>query len=276
MKYTYAELASMIDHALLHPTMTDAEMRAGCELARKYAVASVCIKPYAVPLAVEALRGSSVAVGTVIGFPHGSNATTIKCSEIVQACRDGATEIDVVVNIGKVLGGDWTYVENELREIANETHGRGALLKVIFETDFLTDDATKIHLCEICERVGADFVKTSTGFGFVRQTDGGFHTVGATAHDLALMRARTSEKVQVKASGGVRNLDALIAVRDLGATRCGTSATAQILDEFERRNVTGDDKVSTPFFASDTGSKSNYEVDLRTRETTWRRHSNRC
>jgi len=235
MKYTYAELAGMIDHALLHPTMTDAGMRAGCELARKYAVASVCIKPCAVQLAVEALRGSSVAVGTVIGFPHGSNTTAIKRRETAEACRDGATEIDVVINVGKALGGDWAYVENELREITGEAHGHGALLKVIFETDFLADDALKIRLCEICEQAGADFVKTSTGFGFVPQPDGHFHTVGATPHDLALMRANTSPKVQVKASGGIRTLDGLLTVRDLGATRCGTSATAQIMDEYRRR-----------------------------------------
>lgn len=258
MKYTYAELAGMIDHALLHPTMTDAEMRAGCELARKYAVASVCIKPYAVPLAVAALRASRVAVGTVIGFPHGSNTTAIKRAEIVQACGEGATEIDVVINIGKALGGDWSYVENELQEIAEETHRHGALLKVIFETDFLTADAAKIQLCEICERVGADFVKTSTGFGFVRQPDGGFNTVGATAHDLTLMRAHTSAKMRVKASGGVRNLDALIAVRDLGATRCGTSATAQILDEYERRKVITNDEGTGSLSASDSESQSNY------------------
>ena len=235
MKYSYTELAGMIDHALLHPTMTDAEMRAGCDLARQYAVASVCIKPYAVKLAVEALRGSEVAVGTVIGFPHGSNTTEIKNSEIAQACRDGATEIDAVINIGKALGGDWAYVENELREIAGEAHRHGALLKVILETDFLPDNAIKIRLCEICERADANFVKTSTGFGFVRRPDGHFDMVGATAHDLALMRAHTSPKVGVKASGGVRNLDGLIAARDVGATRCGTSATAQILDEYQRR-----------------------------------------
>jgi deoxyribose-phosphate aldolase len=199
-----------------------------------------------------------VAVGTVVGFPHGSNTTAIKCSEIVQACDDGATEIDVVINIGKAIGGDWVYTEKELREITQVTHGRGALLKVIFETDFLTDDALKIHLCEICDKVGADFVKTSTGFGFVRQADGGFNTVGATAHDLALMRAHTSVKVQVKASGGVRNLDALIAARDLGATRCGTSATAQILDEYRRREATGNEGISVPFSTSDAGEKSSY------------------
>jgi len=237
MKYRYAELAGMIDHALLHPTLTDTEMRAGCELARQYEVASVCIKPYAVKLAAEILHGSRVAVGTVIGFPHGSNATEVKRAETALACRDGAAEIDVVVNLGKVLGGDWVYVENELAVINGEAHRHGALLKVIFETDFLPDDATKIHLCEICDRVGVDFVKTSTGFGFVRQPDGQYNYRGATAHDLALLRAHTSPKVQVKASGGVRNLDELIAARDLGATRCGTSTTARILDEYRRRET---------------------------------------
>ena len=258
MKYSYAELAGMIDHALLHPTMTDAEMRAGCELAHRYTVASVCIKPYAVKFAVEALQGSQVAVGTVIGFPHGSNSTAVKCAETVQACREGATEIDVVINIGKALGNDWAYIESELREITNETHAHGALLKVIFETDFLSDDATKIRLCEICDQVGADFVKTSTGFGFVRQADGQFNTVGATAHDLALMRANTSAKMQVKASGGIRNLDALIATRDLGTTRCGTSATSQILDEYRRRIAIETNADFAPDLPSAPLSKSNY------------------
>jgi deoxyribose-phosphate aldolase len=237
MKYNYVELAGMIDHALLHPTMTDAEMRAGCELARRYEVASVCIKPYAVRLAAEMLQGSRVAVGTVIGFPHGSNATAIKLAETTLACQEGATEIDVVVNIGKVLGGDWAFVENELSVISAEAHRHGALLKVIFETDFLSDDATKIQLCEVCSRVGVDFVKTSTGFGFVRGADGRFSSVGATAYDLSLMRSHSAPRVQVKASGGVRTLEDLIAVRDLGATRCGTSATAQILDAYARQSV---------------------------------------
>ena len=258
MKYTYAELAGMIDHALLHPTLIDADMRAGCELARQYAVASVCIKPCAVTLAVEALRDRSVAVGTVIGFPHGSSTTEIKRQETAQACRDGATEIDVVINIGKALGGDWAYVEDELREMTREAHRHGALLKVIFETDFLSDDAVKIRLCEICDQVGADFVKTSTGFGFVRQPDGHFHTVGATAHDLALMRAHTSPKVQIKASGGVRDLDQLIAARDLGATRCGTSATAHILVEYQRRLTTDNGEENASIAATAGLAKGNY------------------
>jgi deoxyribose-phosphate aldolase len=238
--------------------MTDAEMRAGCELARRYRVASVCIKPYAVKLAAEALRGSGVMVGTVIGFPHGSNTTEIKRLETAQACREGAAEIDMVINIGKALGGDWAYVESELQEIAREAHNHGALLKVIFETDFLSDDAAKIRLCEICDRVGADFVKTSTGFGFVRQRDGSFHTVGATAHDLALMRAHTSPGVQVKASGGVRNLEGLIAARELGATRCGTSATAQILDEYHRRQSSKNEPFVAAEPAGASSARGNY------------------
>ncbi len=258
MKYSYAELAGMIDHALLHPTMTDAEMRAGCELARQYAVASVCIKPYAVKLAVEALRGSGVAVGTVIGFPHGSSTSEIKRAETAQACRDGATEIDVVINVGRALGGDWSYVENELCEITGEAHARGALLKVIFETDFLPDDATKIRLCGICGQVGADFVKTSTGFGFVRQADGHFHTVGATPHDLALLRAHTAPEIQIKASGGVRSLDGLIGARDLGATRCGTSATALILDEYRRRQTVENGEENAAVSAPEALAPGNY------------------
>jgi deoxyribose-phosphate aldolase len=239
MKYTYSELAGMIDHALLHPTMTDAELRAGCELARRYRVASVCIKPYAVRSAVEFLKGSGVAVGTVIGFPHGSNATESKRHETAIACRDGATEIDMVINVGKALGGDFDFVEREIREVTEETHSHGALVKVILETDFLPDDTIKIRLCEICGKTNADFVKTSTGFGFVKQADGGYNYQGATAHDLRLMRAHTPARVQVKASGGIRNLDGLILARDLGATRCGTSATAALLDEYRRRESAG-------------------------------------
>jgi len=239
MKYTYSELAGMIDHALLHPTMTDAELRSGCELAARYGVASVCIKPYAVKSAIDLLQGSGVAVGTVIGFPHGSNATEVKRYETALACGDGATEIDMVINVGKALGGDFDFVEGDIRAVVEEAHRHGALVKVILETDFLSDDKIKIKLCQICETTNADFVKTSTGFGFVKQTHGGYDYKGATAHDLALMRAHTPARVQLKASGGIRNLDDLILARDLGATRCGTSATAALLDEYRRRETAG-------------------------------------
>ncbi|TVP96793.1 MAG: deoxyribose-phosphate aldolase [Planctomycetaceae bacterium] len=242
MKYTYEELAKMIDHSLLHPTMTDAELEAGCRLAAKYNVASVCIKPYAVKQAVEWLQGSDVRVGAVIGFPHGNSCTESKRYETELACRDGAVEIDMVINIGKALSGDWEYVERDVKAVCDEAHQHGAQVKVIFENDYLTSggaglsgDEFKRRLCELCERAGADWVKTSSGYGFVKQVDGSYSYQGATEHDLNLMRGSCSSKVQVKAAGGVRDLDGLINVRDLGATRCGATATAAMLDEYRRR-----------------------------------------
>ena len=237
MKYTYEELAGMIDHSLLHPTMTDRDLREGCEAAVSYRVASVCVKPYAVREAADRLRGTGVAVGTVIGFPHGGSATEVKRYETEIACRDGAVEIDMVINVGKALSGDFDYVEREVEAVVAEAHRHGALVKVIFENDFLPGDDAKIRLCEICERAGAEFVKTSTGYGFVKGADGRYEAQGATEHDLALMRAHTSSKVGVKAAGGVRDLDALVKVRDLGASRCGATATAAMLDEYRRREA---------------------------------------
>lgn len=244
MKYSYAELAGMIDHSLLHPTMTDAELEAGCRLAARHGVASVCIKPYAVRRAAELLRDSGVAVGAVIGFPHGSSATEAKRYETELACRDGATEIDMVINVGKALSGDWDYVERDVAAVCAEAHSRGAKVKVIFENDYLSGggaglsaDDFKIRLCRLCERAGADWVKTSSGYGFVKQPDGGYGYRGATESDLALMRAHVSEHVQVKAAGGVRDLDGLIRVRELGATRCGATATAAMLEEYRRREA---------------------------------------
>lgn len=244
MKYTYAELAKMIDHSLLHPTMTDRELEEGCALAAKYQVASVCIKPYYVRRAAELLRGSGVLVGAVIGFPHGNSTTESKRYETELACRDGAAEIDMVINIGKALSGDWDYVERDVKAVCDEAHARGARVKVIFENDYLAkggagldSDAFKRRLCEISERAGADWVKTSSGYGFVKQADGSYNYKGATEHDLALMRASVSAKVQVKAAGGVRDLDGLIKVRDLGGSRCGATATAAMLDDYRRRAV---------------------------------------
>ena len=242
MKYTYDELAGMIDHSLLHPTMTDQELEDGCRLAAKYRVASVCIKPYAVKRAAELLKGTGVLVGCVIGFPHGNSATESKRYETELACKDGAVEIDMVINLGKALGGDWDYVERDVRAVCDEAHQHGAKVKVIFENDYLTSggaglssDDFKRKLCQICEKAGADWVKTSTGYGFVKGADGKYSYKGATEHDLKLMRAACSPKVQVKAAGGVRDLDGLIMVRDLGGSRCGASATAQLLDEYHRR-----------------------------------------
>jgi deoxyribose-phosphate aldolase len=253
MQYTYEELAKMIDHSLLHPTMTDSELEAGCCLAAEYKVASVCIKPYFVARAVELLRGSGVVVGAVIGFPHGNSCTESKRYETELACRDGAAEIDMVINIGKALSGDWDYVQRDIQTVCDEAHRHGAKVKVIFENDYLTkggaglsSDDFKRRLCQICDQAGADWVKTSSGYGFVKQPDGSYNYKGATEHDLALMRASVSPRVQVKAAGGVRDLDGLIKVRDLGATRCGATATAAMLDEARRRlNLSAIEVVST-------------------------------
>jgi deoxyribose-phosphate aldolase len=229
------ELAKMIDHSLLHPTMTDAELQAGCEIAKKYDVASVCIKPYAVKLAAGWLASTDVLVGTVIGFPHGGNTTALKVAETIEACQNGATEIDMVVNIGKVLGGDWAYVKEEIRQIHEACRQHGAILKVIFENDYLTNDADKIRLCEICSEVNAEFVKTSTGYGFVKGKDGKYSYDGATDHDLQLMRRHSAPQVQVKAAGGVRTLDDLLKVKAFGVTRVGATATVAMLEEAKKR-----------------------------------------
>jgi deoxyribose-phosphate aldolase len=244
MKYTYSEIAKMIDHSLLHPTMTDRELEEGCRLAARYGVASVCIKPYAVRRASDLLKGTGVLVGAVIGFPHGNSSTESKRYETELACVDGAAEIDMVINIGKALSGDWAYVGHDVRTVCDEAHQRGARVKVIFENDYLgnggaglSSDDFKRKLCQICEKAGADWVKTSTGYGYVKQPDGSYNYKGATEHDLKLMRTSCSPKVQVKAAGGVRDLDGLIRVRDLGASRCGATATAAMLDEYRRREA---------------------------------------
>ena len=246
MNYTYDELAAMIDHSLLHPTLTDQELDDGCRLAARYGVASVCIKPYAVKRAAELLRGTGVRVGAVIGVPHGNSCTESKRYEAELACRDGAVEIDMVINLGKALSGDWNYVERDVNAVCTEAARHGARVKVIFENDYLTrggaglsSDDFKIRLCELCERAGAAWVKTSSGYGFVKQPDGSYNYAGATEHDLALMRAHVSASVQVKAAGGVRDLDGLIRVRDLGGSRCGATATAAMLDEYRRREAAG-------------------------------------
>src|SRR5262249_18278682 len=219
MKYTYEELAGMIDHSLLHPTLTDAELEEGCRIAARYRVASVCIKPYATRRAVELLRGTDVRVGVGVGFPHGHSAREVKRYETEQACREGAVEIDMVINVGKALSGDWDFVERDIRAVCDEAHRHGAQVKVILENDYLgqggaglDSDDLKRRLCQIAERAGADWVKTSTGYGFVKHPDGHYHYRGATEHDLKLMRAACSPKVQVKAAGGVRDLDGLILV----------------------------------------------------------------
>ncbi|RJP25440.1 MAG: deoxyribose-phosphate aldolase [Candidatus Omnitrophota bacterium] len=230
-------IAQMIDHSLLHPTFTDRELREGCELAAKYRVASVCIKPYAVEMAAEFLKNEDVQVGTVVGFPHGNSRIDVKVQEALQAIADGATEIDIVVNIGKVLSGEWSYVENEIVALAEAAHENNAIIKVIFENDYLPTDEYKIHLCRLCTKAKADFVKTSSGYGFVKQNDGNYNYKGATDHDLRLMRKHCPPSVQVKAAGGIRTLDDVLRVREIGVARVGATATQAILDAAKLRGM---------------------------------------
>jgi deoxyribose-phosphate aldolase len=220
---TYEQLAKVIDHSLLRPELTEVDVLAGCELAARYHVATVCVKPCDVKLAKEALRDSDVIVSTVIGFPHGSTVTSIKVAEAQQAMDDGAIELDMVLNIGQLRSGNLDYVLDDIKAICDAAHARGVKVKVIFENYYLTDEE-KITACKLSEAAGADWVKTSTGFA------GG----GATLDDLRLMRANVSERVQVKAAGGVRTLPALLDVIDVGVTRCGATATATMLDDFKR------------------------------------------
>ncbi|HWN95918.1 MAG TPA: deoxyribose-phosphate aldolase [Methylomirabilota bacterium] len=233
---TLRDLAKMIDHSLLHPTMTDEDVRKGCELARQYDVATACVKPYSIPLAREVLDGSSVLVCPVIGFPHGNSTTAIKVREAEEAARAGGAEIDMVINIGKALGGDWAYVADEIKAINTVVVANGAILKVIFENDYL-HDAHIIRLCGICSAIGVAFVKTSTGYGFVKQADGSYNYKGVTVEHLKLMRANCPPSVQIKAAGGVRTLDDLLLVRSLGVSRIGATATAAILEEAKKRGI---------------------------------------
>ena len=224
MTLTYDLIARKVDHSLLGPTLTDRQLREGCDLALAYGVASVCIKPYAIPMASKILAGSAVAVGTTIGFPHGGHATAIKLAEARRALVEGAIELDMVVNIGQVLSGSWTEVRDEVGAIVNLAHESRAIVKVIFENCYLDNDQ-KRQLCVICGEVGADFVKTSTGYG----------TGGSTPADLILMRSAAPARVKLKAAGGVRDLDAVIGCVELGCDRIGLSRTAEILDALTDR-----------------------------------------
>jgi deoxyribose-phosphate aldolase len=224
MNYTYEQIAGMIDHSLLNPVLTTAELEAGCRLAVDYQVASVCILPYYLKRCAELLAGSQVKASTTIGFPHGGHTTAVKLAETRQALADGGQELDMVVNLSQVLSGHWDYVREEIRAVIDATHSAGQKVKVIFENCYL-NDSQKIRLCEICSELNADWVKTSTGYG----------SGGATWDDLALMRKHSAPHVQVKAAGGIRDLDALLKVREQGASRCGASRTKEMLDECRRR-----------------------------------------
>ena len=219
MILTYETIAKRIDHSLLGPTMTESQLEEGCQLASDYGVASVCIKPFAVPIATRLLAGTGVEVGTTIGFPHGGHATAVKVLEARRALDDGATELDMVINIGQAIGGHWSLVRDDIGAITELAHQHRAIVKVIFENCYLNDDQ-KSKLCQICGEVNADYVKTSTGYG----------TGGATREDILLMRKFSPAHVKVKAAGGMRDLDSAIAFAELGCDRLGLSKTAEILD----------------------------------------------
>ena len=222
--FNYHDISKMIDHSLLHPTTNVADLEAGIRLAIAYEAASVCIMPYYLKRCTEMLNGTGVAASTTIGFPHGGHTTEIKKAEAVRALADGCEELDMVVNISKVLSGDWDYVKSDIAAVIDVAHAAGQKVKVIFENCYLNEEQ-KIKLCEICTELNADWVKTSTGYG----------TSGATPEDLKLMRKHAGEQVQVKAAGGVRDLDTLLSVRQIGVTRCGASRTAEILGEARKR-----------------------------------------
>ena len=224
MNYTYQDIAKMIAHSLLNPTIVQEDLDRGCRLALEYDTASVCILPYYLARCADILKGSTVRASTTLGFPHGGHTTPVKIAEARQALLDGGQELDAVVNISKVLSGDWLYVQREIQALTDVIHGEGQKIKVIFENCYLSRDQ-KIKLCEICGKVGVDWVKTSTGYG----------TGGATMEDLKLMREHSPPSVQVKAAGGVRDLDTLLAVRALGVTRCGATRTKDMLEECKRR-----------------------------------------
>jgi deoxyribose-phosphate aldolase len=223
---TERDIAKTIDHSLLRPELDDAFVADGCRLAAKYDVASVCVRPADVRRARAILEGTDVAVGTTVGFPHGNHLTEVKVFEAQRALADGATELDMVIQIGALKSGRDADVEADIRAVVELAHAAGAIVKVIFENAYLTDDE-KVRACRLTEAAGGDFVKTSTGFA----------ATGATHDDLRLMRANTSPHVRVKAAGGVRTLDALLDVMELGVTRCGATATETIILDFRARKA---------------------------------------
>ncbi len=225
MDYTCYDIAQMIDHSLLRPELTEEDVRKGCEIAKKYKVATVCCRPSEVVLVKQLLQGSDVKTTTVVGFPHGYNKTETKIFEAEQAIEDGAVELDMVINIGKLLDGDYDYVKNDIQAVVEVARSNNVAVKVIFENFYLTDEQKKVA-CRLSEEAGADFVKTSTGFA----------GSGATIEDLQLMRAEVSEKVHVKAAGGVRDLEMALKVREIGCTRFGATRTETIMEQCYKRS----------------------------------------
>ena len=231
---TVQDIANVIDHSLLQPNMTIQTIEEGCDIAAKYNCVSVCVRASELGIAMEKLKDTDVLVTTVIGFPHGATTTKSKVFETIDAVETGAVEVDMVLNIGRLISGDYDYVYNDIAQVVKAAHERGALVKVIFENSYLTDEQKK-KACKICEDAGADFVKTSTGYA----------PTGATIEDLKLMRSCCSPKVQVKAAGGVKDLDAALAVMATGTVRIGTRSTVDILEEAIKREKLGTLAINT-------------------------------
>ena len=225
------KIAQMVDHSLLHPSMTDEEFEEECRVALKYNVGAICVKPYHVKRAAQLMAGTDIKVAAVVAFPHGNSTTEIKLAETKQVLDDGATEVDFVINIGKAVGGDWAYVDDEIRRLVQLIKSYGADSKVIFENDMLTDDEQKVKLCRICSKYKVTFVKTSTGYCYKKDAEGKYYYDGATHHDLMLMRTYSDPEVQVKAAGAVSTLEPVLAAYELGATRFGLKGAAKLVED---------------------------------------------
>jgi deoxyribose-phosphate aldolase len=229
------ELSKLIDHSILQPTYTDDDLIKECAVAIKYNTATVCVKPYHTAMAAKLVEGTDVGVCAVIGFPHGNSPVTSKVFETEYVCKEGATEVDMVVNIGKVMMEDWDYIDSELKAIHDTCLKYNAILKVIFETDFVTKPEHKIKLCELCSKNNIEFVKTSTGYGFVKGSDGKYSYTGATLEDIALFHKHCIPSIKIKAAGGIRTLDEFLKFKEAGVARIGASATISILEEARKR-----------------------------------------
>lgn len=229
------DLSKLIDHSILQPTYTDDDLKRECAVAIKYNTATVCVKPYHTAMAAGLVHGTDVGVCAVIGFPHGNSPISSKVFETEYVCKEGATEVDMVVNIGKVLMEDWEYINTELKAIHEACSKYKAILKVIFETDFITKTTHKIKLCELCSENNIEFVKTSTGYGFVKGNDGKFFYTGATLDDIALFKKYCKPSVKIKAAGGIRTLEEFLKFKEAGVARIGASATSSILEEAKKR-----------------------------------------
>lgn len=233
--YSIEEIASRMDHTLLHPTAGSKELIIECQVAIEHKVAALCVKPYMVEETKKLLGESGVKTCCVVGFPAGNASIASKAFEAQDAALRGADEVDMVINVAKALEGEWNYLREEIKTVTNACHENGAIVKVIIETDYLENDEQIIQLCEICADCGADFIKTSTGFGYHKNEEGNLYYIGATIPHVKLMNKCLKGRIKIKASGGIRDLDTFISFMDLGVDRVGLSATSTIMEEAKKR-----------------------------------------